>query len=408
MKRVLAFLIIAILMTGCNRKYSYPEFDQNTDTQDKEREKIVLWSYYETEEQQRGLDQLVFEFNLSQNKYEASWEYHGPVTAFNKQLAVAINENQLPDMVIIDNPDMRSYVELGLFEDITSEILKRSDLSEFYPTVLGSVAYDNKYYGMPFCGNNVGLFYNKDTFAEAGLEPPVNWEEFKVVASKLTDGKNYGFAMSAISGEQSAFQILPWILSAGEDMESLGQQATTKAYQLIKDLVEEGSLSKDCINWSQNDVARKFISGESAMMENGPWVLPEVIESKINYGIVRLPVDEKSVSVAGGENIGVIKNKNITGALAFIDFYYQDDIMLKISKISYSLPPKQRLASNLAKTNPEYNVFVEQMATCISRSSYEFWPEVTDQLSKGLFQVVTGELTPEEVSLNFTQKDFRK
>lgn len=210
---------------------------------------------------------MVFEFNLSQDKYEASWEYHGPVIAFNKQLAVAINENQLPDMVIIDNPDMRSYV-------------------------------------------------------------------------------------------------------------------------------------KDCINWSQNDVARKFISGESAMMENGPWVLPAVIKSNINYGIVRLPVDIKSVSVAGGENIGVIKNKNIEGALTFIDFYNQDEVMLKICKMSNALPPKLKLASRLAEKNPEYKVFVEQMATCISRSSYDFWPEVTDDLSKGLFQVVTGEITPEEVGLN--------
>ncbi len=399
-KIIFVMFIIVVFLPGCSLKGSDTGNAAKSSTPGAKKEKIVLWSYYETEEQQSGLDMLVLEFNLSQDTYEASWEYHGPVTEFNKQLAIAINEKQLPDMVIIDNPDMRNYVEIGLFEDITAQMIKRKDMNEYFPSVIGSVIYDNKYYGVPFCCNNTALIYNKDMFDAAGINPPKDWEEFKAAAGKLTAEGRYGFAMSAISGEQSAFQILPWILSAGENMDSLGGYATTRAYELIAGLVESGALSRDSINWSQNDVARKFIAEECAMMENGPWVLSALMEADINYGMVRLPVDNKSVSVAGGENIGVLKGKNKAGALAFINFYYQDEVMLRICRQSNALPPKQALAAKLAETNTEYKVFAEQMATSISRSSYEFWPEVTKDLSDGLFQVITGERTPEEVSRN--------
>lgn len=405
MKRYLLIVfIITVFLEGCSLKRGgdAPRGDMGTPAAQKE--KIVLWSYYETDEQQAGLEELVSEYNLSQERYEASWEYHGPVTEFNKQLAIAINEKQLPDMVIIDNPDMRNYVELGLFEDITPEMIKRKDITEYYPSVIGSVIYDNKYYGVPFCCNNVGLFYNKDLFREANIQPPRDWEEFKAAAKELTTGDRYGFAMSAISGEQSAFQILPWILSAGAGMDTLGGSETARAFGLMAELVEAGALSRDSINWSQNDVARKFIAGECVMMENGPWVLSALIKSGINYGMVRLPVDKKSVSVAGGENIGILKGKNKEGALSFIHFYYQDEIMLKISGQSNALPPKQKLAERLSETDLDYKVFVEQMETSISRSSYEFWPEVTKDLSEGLFQVITGEETPEEVSRNIKRQ----
>ena len=81
-------------------------------------------------------------------------------------------------------------------------------------------------------------------------------------------------------------------------------------------------MPRDCINWSQVDVARQFAAGKCAMMENGPWALPLAEEAGIDYGVVKLPVDERSIVVTGGENFGVIKGKNVDGALALLAYYY--------------------------------------------------------------------------------------
>lgn len=363
-----------------------------------DRQEVVLWSYYETKKQKEGLDRLVEGFNKSQKEYAARWEYQGPSSEFKKLLSIGVAEEKLPDLVLIDNPDMRKYVEFGIFEDITDEVEQQYDVDAFYPDVISSVRYDGRYYGLPFCCNNVGLVYNKEMFREAGVRPPEDWEQFVEAAKIMTTEERYGFAMSAIVEEQSSFQLVPWLLSAGDAMQHLGGTGTMRALTMLRDLVEQGYMPKDCINWSQVDVARQFAAGKCAMMENGPWALPLVEEAGIDYGVVKLPVDQKRVVVTGGENFGVVKGKNVAGALALIAYCYQDDVMLELNKQMYSLPPIPSLAVKLQEENPAYRVFAEQMEHCISRSSYPYWPQITGVLSEALYGTVTGEMTPEEAA----------
>lgn len=370
-------------------------------------EEIVLWSYYETNEQKEGLNRLVEGFNNRQKAYKARWEYQGPLSEFKKLLSIGIAEGKLPDVVIIDNPDMRKYVELGIFEDITQLVEANYDLEEFYPEVISSVRYNGRYYGVPFCCNNVGLVYNKEMFREAGLEPPRDWGQFIHAAEVMTTADRYGFAMSGILEEQSSFQLVPWILSTGEDMEGLGGEGTVKALSLIQNMVEQGYMPRDCINWSQVDVARRFAAGKCAMMENGPWALPMVEKAGIDYGIVNLPVDERSIVVTGGENFGVIKGKNVEGAMALLAYYYEDDVMLRMNEQMYSLPPVKRLAVKLWEVNPVYQVFARQMENCITRSAYDYWPDITGTISESLYGVITGKMSPKEAADAIRQKADR-
>ena len=387
-------LFSLICLGGCGVQIRAPELPgQETGPRE-----VVLWSYYETKQQKEGLDRLVEGFNNSQDEYMARWEYQGPSSEFKKLLSIGVAEGKLPDVVLIDNPDMRKYVDLGIFEDITQAVEGRYDLSQFYPEVLSSVQYDGRYYGMPFCCNNVGLVYNREMFREAGMEPPENWEEFLKAARAMTTGERYGFIMSAIVEEQSSFQLVPWILSTGEEMDDLGGDGTVKALALLRDMVEEGIMPKDCINWSQVDVARQFAAGKCAMMENGPWALPLVEEAGVDYGVVKLPVDQQSIVVTGGENFGVVKGKNVDGVMALMSYYYKDEVMLSLNKQMYSLPPVRHLAEKFQEKNPVYQVFVEQMDHCITRSAYSYWPKITGVLSESLYEVITGGMTPQEAA----------
>lgn len=387
-------LFSLICLGGCGVQIRAPELPgQETGPRE-----VVLWSYYETKQQKEGLDRLVEGFNNSQDEYMARWEYQGPSSEFKKLLSIGVAEGKLPDVVLIDNPDMRKYVDLGIFEDITQAMEGRYDLSQFYPEVLSSVQYDGRYYGMPFCCNNVGLVYNREMFREAGMEPPENWEEFLKAARAMTTGERYGFIMSAIVEEQSSFQLVPWILSTGEEMDDLGGDGTVKALALLRDMVEEGIMPKDCINWSQVDVARQFAAGKCAMMENGPWALPLVEEAGVDYGVVKLPVDQQSIVVTGGENFGVVKGKNVDGVMALMSYYYKDEVMLSLNKQMYSLPPVRHLAEKFQEKNPVYQVFVEQMDHCITRSAYSYWPKITGVLSESLYEVITGGMTPQEAA----------
>ncbi len=399
-RKIKCFVVISIILAfsaaGCagnkDRAEKIPE----------EREKLLLWTYYETEAQKQALEELVQAFNQSQDRYLLTWEYQGPLTEFNKKLAIGITQEQQPDIVIIDNPDMKRYAKQGELEDLTEYITQMDSLDSYYSNALDSVRIENRYYGLPFCCNNTALIYNEDLLQEKGLEVPQTWTEFVACAKALTEGERKGFAMSAIQGEQACFQILPFILSAGDDINQLGGEGTVQAFSLIRQLVDTQVMSTECINWSQNDVARKFMEGECAMMENGPWVLPSLEASGINYQIARLPSmtgnTEGLTGVTGGENLGVIKGKNVEGALAFIRFYNEESQMLKVNLKADSLPPRRDAAQKMLEQKPEYAIFEAQMDTSVARSRCSNWAEITKILSEAQFSVITGQMTPEEAA----------
>lgn len=387
-------LFLSIFLVGCTAAQ-----DREVIALEPQREKLVLWSYYETQEQKESLDLLIEEFNMMQEAYTVSWVYV-PMTDFSKRLALGVTENALPDLVIIDNPDMPSYIQLGIFEELNGYFEAEEITTQYYENLWQSVEYEGKYYGLPFCGNNLALIYNKELFEAEGLTPPRNWEELIKCAKVLTNEERYGFAMSAIEGEQSLFQMLPWILSTGENIEEIGGEKTKEAFKLIQTLVKEEYMDINCINWSQNDVARKFIEGQAAMMENGPWVLPMLEEANMDYGIVSLPVQEVSLMLTGGENLCILKEKNVEGALAFLEYYSRPEVMQRVSEKASVLPPNREEAKAFAEKNERYQVFVEQMEHSISRTSFSNWKEISDKLSESIYGLFTGEMTAEEAALH--------
>ncbi len=62
--------------------------------------------------------------------------------------------------------------------------------------------------------------------------------------------------------------------------------------RLWVDLVQKGAVSRNVVNWNQGDVANQFISGQAVMMVMGPWMLPSVKRSGVEFGIVTIPVPQ--------------------------------------------------------------------------------------------------------------------
>ena len=122
-----------------------------------QKENLVIWAYYETQAQRNGLNELVKNFNQSQNEYEVEWEYV-PMTGFVKGLSSAYTENKLPDMAILDNPDTPSLIRLGMFEDITEQVKNWNLEEEYYQSILNTVKYEERYYGLPLNCNSTALF----------------------------------------------------------------------------------------------------------------------------------------------------------------------------------------------------------------------------------------------------------
>ena len=378
---VITLLSLAWVLCGCGTQKQ--ELVQTA----KDQQELVIWSYYETQAQRNGLNEMIRDFNQSQNQYKVSWEYV-PMTAFAKGLTSAYTENKLPDMAIIDNPDASSMIKLGLFEDITDLVKDWNLEKEFYKSIVDTVTSEGRYYGIPFNCNNTALIYNKSMLEKAGVNPPSDWEEFKEAAAKLTTGQHVGFTMCGMEGEQGAFQTLSWILAAGGTAENIRNDAWTETFDFFTDLMKEGSMSEACINLTQTDVARKFVQGETAMMQNGPWVFPMLDESGVDYEITSIPGKNHNAAVLGGEDIAILKGKNAEGSLEFLEFCMNGEEILNFCKSSSVLPAKISAAEDMAEQNPKMKVFVEQMKNAVTRTSIRQWEKVGQELTDEMYQIV--------------------
>ena len=55
-----------------------------------------------------------------------------------KQYTIGAVSGELPDIGMVDSPDMASYISLGVFEDISEYVDDWEDLEQFYPGPLAS------------------------------------------------------------------------------------------------------------------------------------------------------------------------------------------------------------------------------------------------------------------------------
>lgn len=367
-----------------------------------DKQEVVIWDYFETDAQKEMMQSLIDGFNASQDEYEASHVYV-PFADYEKQLTLGIASGELPDLVILDGCSMASFIQLGLFGDISDADI---NWDEYMEGPMESTMLDGKHYGIPFATNCTALFYNKDLFDAAGIDYPdenTTWDEFHEMAKALTKDGVSGFGNAATNTDEGTFQCLQWLYTAGGSYTDI--EDGVDAYTLMQEMIEDGSWTKECVNWTQSDVNNNFMAGNLAMQQNGPWQIPgiEANAPDLNYGVTVLPKkdedSEQATSILGGENMGVVNKDDTSGAEAFLKYYDQTDVMVDAMKQYGSYPPKTEAANDTYWTDdPIQKAFLTQIDTSIPRGPSAAWPSYSSAIQTGFQEVMTSAKTPEQAA----------
>ena len=360
-------------------------------------EDVTLWYYWENEGHQQAMNEMIEAYNQSQDQYKMKANYV-PFTDFKKQLSIGASANELPDLVLLDSPDHASYASMGIFADLTGKF----DVDSYYEGPVASATYEDALYGVPFGCNCLSLYYNVDMLKDAGIEPPTTWDELKEAAQALTTESVTGLAFCSLQNEEGTFNFSPWLWSTGATSYEMDSEGGIRALTFIKDLVESGAMSKECINWTQGDVMNQFISGNVAMMVNGPWQI-ETMRSEapdLNWDVTLLPKDKEYASVIGGENYAVIAGGNEEGALNFLTYATEEEqVMTMMEKLGYISADKDIAAKQFSdEKDAIYKKFVDQLEYAQARGPLPEWPEVSDAISLAFNQVMTGEMEPADAA----------
>src|SRR3954471_10875615 len=307
----------------------------------------------------------------------------------------------LPNLLFTDNPTLQQVAGTGALTPLTDYGIATDG---YYESIIKAGTYQDKVYGLAPGVNGLALMYNKDLLAAAGVRPPTTWDELKAAAAKLSGNGKYGLAFSALPSEEGTWQFLPFSWSNGADLAQLASARSAEALRYVTDLVGSGAASKSVVNWSQNDVADQFVSGNAAMMVNGSWDLARRGgEQSLKYGVVPIPVPKAGgkPTVALGGEVGAIPatgGGTQQAAGKVLSCVLAEPTMVEWSKAHAYVPSKVDVAKKFGEQNPAMQAFIDEVGTARSRTAElgEKYPKVSQALAAAIQSPLTGQQPAEQ------------
>ncbi|MCX0247420.1 ABC transporter substrate-binding protein [Streptomyces drozdowiczii] len=224
------------------------------------------------------------------------------------------------------------------------------------------------------------LYYNKKSFAEAGIEkPPATWDELVADGKKLSKNGKWGLGAEGSNLSNNIHQTFVLGQQHGADFfdadgkptfTSDGAVAAVKQY--IDFMAKDKIIAPGNAEYAQNQSLTDFAKGKTAM------VLWQAAASTFasqgmkpeDWGAAPVPVasgtpgtGKNTNSMVAGINMAVFKNtKNLDGAKKFVKFMTSDDEQKLLNKTYGSIPPVKTAQADEAFSAPDLAVLRDTLA----------------------------------------------
>ncbi|MGD9169296.1 MAG: ABC transporter substrate-binding protein [Candidatus Thiodiazotropha sp.] len=332
---------------------------------------------------------------------EVKLVHYGSADQVNGKIMTAVAGNKAPDIMWWGPMNTGQMAKTGKLVKI-DDLLKNDssfDKSDIYPGLWEGGSYQGAVWTFPFSANNVALYYNKDHFQAAGLDPNGlnTWEDLKTYAKKLTTKNRYGLELSIGKGEWLTFStLLPFLWQAGGELVTsdggkavFNSQAGVEALEYLSDFVNKDKSAK----WSEVGAGYKidnFVAGRVSMMICGPWNLNALqSQDNVKFGAIFLPKGKVQATDLGGENLYMFKSNEaqekaaweLFKFIASSDFQVDWAMQTGYLPISKSAANDQKYKSFL-ENNPFIKTFSDQMQYAKARPGIPAYQKVSDAFSK--------------------------
>ncbi len=225
-------------------------------------------------------------------------------SSFAEKLSTSLPTGDASPLILMGNGDRFKYQEYLLpINDIwTNTQLKEED---FNTNSLDTGRIEEDLYSLPFQNSLYYMYWNKDLFEKAGLDPeapPQSFEEWTEMAAKITDPDSnvYGSGLFMAYGNQEMCLMQQMGGLAVEEqgdgtykVNIAGNDGYKKYLEWMKALYTNGD------NPQENEIDSMFKAGQIGIMVNGPWLAPGADESGVNFGMCKIFGQEPLGDVAG-------------------------------------------------------------------------------------------------------------
>jgi len=257
------------------------------------------------------LDELVEEFNETHDDIEIESVSMGRYQALSQKIMASVAANQPPVLAQAYEAWTGELIENGSAEPLNAYIdgpngLTADELADFVPGMLGNNSWDDVVYSFPFNKSVRALYWNRDLFAEEGLEcAPTNWDEYRDFARRLTkdtdgDGQTDQWGTA---GQISAWMFENLLIQNGGSI--LNESGTEAAFDGPEGVEALEFMVELLTKWgkvtSGYEYQNDFQAGKVGMIE-GSTVSLSFMEGKYTFDMAVAPLpenDQKGCFIAG-------------------------------------------------------------------------------------------------------------
>jgi sn-glycerol 3-phosphate transport system substrate-binding protein len=325
-----------------------------------------------------------------------------------------------PHMAVILSTDMYTLIDEGLvvpFDDLAKTSQDKAWMNSFYPGFMKNSQTGGKTWGIPFQRSTVVMYWNKELFKEAGLDPnkpPQNWNELVEMGRKLTKKDAAGNVTSwGIQVPSSGF---PYWLFQGFTTQNSGllmNEAGTQTYfdkpEIVQALQFWVDLSRKhgihppgVVEWGTTP--KDFFERKAAMIWTTTGNLTNIRKNaKFDFGVAMLPAGKQRGTPTGGGNFYVFKKSTDAeraAAMKFIQWVTSPERAAEwaiatgyvaVSPAAWDTPAMKKYLADFAAPI----VARDQLKHAVAELSTHENQRVTKALNDGLQAALTGAKSPE-------------
>ena len=368
---------------------------------------VVFWSAFGGKNAEVE-QEVIKRFNESQQDVVVEYQYQGTYEETAQKVIAALQARQAPDMAVLSEANwFRFYANqyLAAMDDFIAA--EEIDTSDYVESFLTEGQRQGKQWWMSFARSTPLFYYNKQMWAEAGLEDrgPKTYTEFSEWGPKLlkksgNDVSQWAFLHApAVDYLSWPFQGTVWAFDGAYSDEEFNIRITEpnsiKAGEWLRSTVVEG--------WStaSQDRTTDFVNGVTASIMQSTGTLGTLIaNATFEFGSAFLPSEVTSGCPTGGAGIGILSTspaEKQQAAFKYIAFATSPEITTYWSQNTGYMPVRKSAGASpemqtFYETNPNFRTAVEQLAiTKPQDPARRFIPAGDSIIGKGLEEITVNQ-----------------
>lgn len=288
-----------------------------------------------------------------------------PHTEMVDKIARGIATGDVPDLMGMDLIYAPQFENAGQLVDLTDMIASWPELETASPGHMTVATFNDRLFGVPLYADVSALFYNKDLFEKAGLDPekpPTSLAQLREYADAITalgDGVS-GYYLPGNCAGCNIFTVGPlmWASDATIEAATCGDEplvgdGVKQVLEFARDMVKAGNVPASAQTENGETFHLQFGSGTLGMMGTGNFNITlardQMTDHPFEFGISLLPgmADGSAASFIGGDLV-VVPNgsQRVEDAVAFMKFLLSDETQVEVYAKALNLTTRSDMADN--------------------------------------------------------------